>query len=76
MEKFRVAKLKALIEHCYTHVPFYKNYMKQKKLHPNDVTSLAFLSELPVITKEYLKSRFAEFEPDNMKAQIKGVKIS
>lgn len=68
-------KLWALMEHCYTNVPFYQRVMKEKGLIPSDFLSIESLNELPIITKEDIKRSYDDFTPTNLKL-IRGVKSS
>lgn len=74
MEAFQLNKFKRLIEHCYLNVPFYRNYMLERKISPRDILSMEQISLFPVVTKEFIQERYEEFTPLNLKA-IKGVKI-
>ncbi len=75
MDAYRLVKLKALVEHCYAHVPFYRRHMDSIKLKPADVTSLDILKEFPISSKELIKAHFDDFKPDNLD-RIKGAKVS
>lgn len=57
--------ISALIEHAYTHVPFYHNLMDKLGLKPSDIRSVEDLSKLPVIHKLDLIEHFEEFKADN-----------
>jgi len=73
MRNYQLTKFKKLIEHCYTNVPFYRNYMKDNKIFPNDIVSMEQATLFPVVTKELIKDRYKDFTPLNLKL-IKGVK--
>jgi phenylacetate-CoA ligase len=47
-------KLKKLVEHAYTTVPFYKQLYQSSGLHPNDIQSIEDISKIPVIDKDLL----------------------
>lgn len=49
--KLQLKKLKKLINHCYYHVPYYRNIFDSKNLKPQDIKSLADLSKIPFLTK-------------------------
>jgi phenylacetate-CoA ligase len=55
-----------LIDHCYLHVPYYRNLFDQVRLTPDDIKTISDLEKLPVLTKSTLKSRKEEFTPDNL----------
>jgi phenylacetate-CoA ligase len=49
-------KVKHLIEHAYENVPYYRDLMTGLKLAPNDVSCLADLQKLPILTKEDVRN--------------------
>ena len=48
-------RLKKLINHAYSTVPFYKKLFDNNRLHPNDIKSIDDISKIPVIDKDLLK---------------------
>jgi len=50
--------LHALIHVAYNEVPFYRNLMDQKGLHPSDIKSTADLSKMPTVTKGDLRAGY------------------
>ncbi len=75
MHNLQLAKLQALIFHCYTNVPFYKEYMDEHEIKPIDIQTLEDLKLFPIITKEIIKENYNKFTPVNIN-DIKGVKTS
>lgn len=63
-------KLHALIEHVYNHVPFYREYMNEKQLHPKDIRCSEDLRVFPEVDKTIIKKDYDRFIPDNLR-QIK-----
>lgn len=57
--------LMRIIEHCCTHVPFYRSCFSDRKIKPDDIRDLNDLSLLPIINKDILKSKFNDFKADN-----------
>jgi len=47
--------LKELINHCYCHVPYYKNLFHSLGITPWDITSIRDLKYLPILTKDVLR---------------------
>jgi phenylacetate-CoA ligase len=45
-----------LIRHAYTNVPYYHEVMRNARLQPDDVRTVADLSKLPVLTKETVRA--------------------
>lgn len=75
MTNFRLAKLKKLMYHCYTNVPYYTEIMKKNKLSPQDVVDFSVLKSFPVLTKEIIKANYAKFTPIN-ESRIPGIRTS
>lgn len=71
--QLQATKLFRLMEHCYNHVPYYRNIMKSKGIIPSDFKDQYTLAQMPVITKETIKSNYQAFKPTNL-SKIRGVK--
>jgi phenylacetate-CoA ligase len=55
-----------MIDHCYKNVPYYRQLFNQAGLAPADIRTINDLQRLPVLEKQTLKSRPAEFKPANL----------
>jgi len=55
LETIQVCKLRALVQHAYEHVPYYRHLFDQVGLSPGDIRSLDDLRALPVTTKAALR---------------------
>lgn len=75
MRQFQLLKLRKLIDHCYSNVPYYREYMDSCKIKVDDISSIADIRLFPVLTKEIIKDNYEKFIPLNLK-YIKGVKVS
>lgn len=53
-------KLASLIRHAYDKVPYYRGVMKERGLTPDDVRDPSDLQKLPYLTKEIVRTRYAE----------------
>jgi len=53
-------RLRALIEHAYRNVPYYREAMDERGLRPRDVTSIDDLKKLPFLTKGIINDRFED----------------
>jgi phenylacetate-CoA ligase len=73
MEEYQFNKLRNLIIHVHENVPFYKKYMADKDITPDDFTSIKSLELFPIITKEIIQDNYKAFIPENIE-KIKGVK--
>lgn len=75
MKNFQINKLKALLEHCYQNVPFYRAIIERNNININDIDSFDVLKNFPVITKETILNNYQDFIPQNL-TNLKGVKYS
>lgn len=60
--------LSALIEHCFHHVPYYREVFDERGLTPSDVRTVADLPKLPFLTKDIVARRSGDLVADNMPA--------
>ena len=65
LREFQNHHLRKLIRHCYEHVPFYRDYMKNNKIHLEDIRTVDDLKLLPVIDKDIIKEEPTRFKADN-----------
>lgn len=49
--QYQLDKLKSLIRHAASNVPYYKTLFQQQGIHPDDIRSLEDFSKIPVLTK-------------------------
>jgi phenylacetate-CoA ligase len=54
-EKYQNEKLRILIKHAYTNVPFYTELFHDLKIVPEDIQTKSDLVKLPIITKDIIK---------------------
>lgn len=64
--QWQTQKLKALIQHVYEQVPFYRDYMTEKGIMPQDIRSPEDLNLFPEINKGVIREKFDRFIPDNL----------
>jgi len=57
IERLQVAKLRALLGHAGTHVPYYRELFARIGFDPRDLRSRADLAQLPVLTKDIVRER-------------------
>ncbi len=55
LKEYQNEKLRALISHCYEHVPYYRRIMDENKLKPQDFVTVDDLPKLPVLTREIIQ---------------------
>jgi phenylacetate-CoA ligase len=55
MEEYRNEKLKRLISHAYSRVPYYKRIFDEVGLEPEDIKTVIDLGKIPILTKETVR---------------------
>lgn len=65
-------RLRALVRHCYDHVPYYRNLFDQLLLKPEDIKTRDDLRKLPVLTKQMVRDHYDELIADNA-AELKSM---
>jgi phenylacetate-CoA ligase len=55
VKKLQEAKLRALVQHAYRHVPYYREQMDNLGLSPEHICSLEDLSKLPLLSKQAVR---------------------
>jgi phenylacetate-CoA ligase len=50
--------LRRLLRHAYAHTTYYRALLDRARVHPDDVTSLAVLHELPLLDRERVRTTF------------------
>lgn len=63
-QRNQVVQLRLLLEHCFTHVPFYRDLAHKRNLKARDFQGLNDLKELPLVTKERLRDQRESFTSD------------
>ena len=66
LEDLQRIKLRALLEHAYTNVPYYHRIFKNRGLKPSDIRGVEDLSKFPVITKKDIADNFLDFIAKNI----------
>jgi phenylacetate-CoA ligase len=59
-------KLRAIIQHAYNNVPFYRRLFKQHDIRPEDIQEKKDLLILPVLTKEEIKKNISDMVAKNI----------
>jgi phenylacetate-CoA ligase len=60
--------LRRIIEHAYSFVPYYRDLFDSLRLKPGDIRHLSDLKQLPILTKEVLRSQFERLKATNCRA--------
>jgi phenylacetate-CoA ligase len=58
LNEYQNEKLRLLINHAYSNVPYYNETFKKLKLTPEDIKTKADLYKLPLLTKEIIRENF------------------
>jgi phenylacetate-CoA ligase len=53
------------MQHCYTHVPYYRELMQSRQLHPDDFQTPCDLAKLPYLTRDIIRAQAARLRADN-----------
>lgn len=61
LEELQLRKLRALLQHAYTHVPYYHRLFDSIKLTPDDIRTLADLKQLPLLEKSTVRNSPEDF---------------
>lgn len=66
IKEYQLMKLKRIINHAYSHVPYYREKFDEAGISPDDIQSLDDLQKLPVITKDEIrKNLYFDLIADN-----------
>lgn len=71
-------KLKRLINHCYNHVPYYRQIFDNNAIHPDDINTLEDLQKLPLLSKNDVRENlyFDLFSDNHIKKDIYKISTS
>jgi phenylacetate-CoA ligase len=57
----QLSRLQQVLKHAYDTVPFYRSAWDDAGVHPQDLKSLEDLKQFPIVTKQHVRTREAEF---------------
>ena len=57
----QLGRLQQVLKHAYETVPFYRQAWDDAGVHPQDVKSLDELKRFPIVTKQHVRTREADF---------------
>lgn len=66
LQKLSEKKLHALLNHCYTNVPYYHQVFKNLRLKPDDIKTVEDLRKLPTLTKSMVRENFHRLIASNL----------
>ncbi len=67
LRRFRDARLVRHVQHCATHVPYYREWFRQRRLDPRDIRSVDDLGALPIVSKRDIQRSADSFVSDLMR---------
>ena len=65
LRDYQEERLRALIEHAYRNVPYYRKLFNSLGLRPSDIRRIEDLRKLPVLTKEAVRANTEELKAEN-----------
>jgi phenylacetate-CoA ligase len=65
LDAMQLTRLREMIEHCSENVPFYKNLFARAGFKPADLQTVADLSNIPMLSREDLRTHFDELRAVN-----------
>jgi len=66
LQDFQNKRLRNLIHHAYTNVPYYHNLFRSLGLSPSDITTKEDLVKLPILTKDDIRKSPESFIAQNL----------
>lgn len=68
LRELQLAKLRAVVNQAYYHVPYYRTLLQKIDLHPSDIRSLDDLAKIPLLDKTTVRQNlFFDLIADNHK---------
>jgi phenylacetate-CoA ligase len=61
LKELQFAAFRELVEHCFTHSPFYRRLWRSRGLHPDEIRSFGDLARIPIVRKQDLRAHTEEF---------------
>ncbi|MDZ4168689.1 MAG: hypothetical protein U1E26_03415 [Coriobacteriia bacterium] len=61
LHQLQLARLRALVTHCYANVPYYRALFNDLDVRPDDIRSMEDYARLPLLEKDTLRAEFASF---------------
>jgi phenylacetate-CoA ligase len=65
LQELQLEKLKTMLTHCQTNVPYYQNLFKKINFNPDKMKNISELGKLSIITKNIVIARYNEFLANN-----------
>ena len=59
-------QLRRIVDQAYNHTVYWKRVFNERGLKPCDISTIADLKKLPILTKDDIRSHYDEIVPDNI----------
>ncbi len=69
LQQWQLAALKRLLRHAADQVPWYQQQMRSAGLIPEDMTSVADIAVLPVLTKSLVREHYQDLIANNLRGK-------
>lgn len=66
IQEYKLDRLKALVTHAQTNVPYYRELFKRQGIKAGDIKTFEDFSKIPVLTKQALRDNFELLKADNL----------
>ncbi|MEW6137465.1 MAG: phenylacetate--CoA ligase family protein [Thermodesulfobacteriota bacterium] len=66
LREYQEERLRRLIHHSYEHVPYYREVFRERGLTPGDISGIADLPKLPILTKDVVRLRRQDLLANNI----------
>ena len=76
IKTYQLKKIKKLVSHSYTNIPYYKKLFTDNHIHPQDIQSFEDFKKIPVLTKDMARAENQNLtvaNVDDTKNVIKGL---
>ncbi len=71
LEEIRWIKLKNLISHCHSKIPYYQELFEKNDIHPCDIKTTNDFLEIPELTKEIIRDNIDKLmDPDSVNKKL------
>lgn len=70
IEKYQFKKLKAILNHAYSNIPFYKDLYTRAGVAPEMITSMSDFNALPILSRDNLQDYYNNLLISNHKGKL------
>ena len=65
INSYQLKRIQCLLEHCLQHVPYYKQLFESNAIKLKNITSLADLGNIPLLTKDIIRDQQSNLKATN-----------